>query len=51
VRAGAPLAFPTATVEASTIFPDLDKYRGPPLEIRPHGGDRASDPPLSSNTA
>src|SRR6266566_4864139 len=33
VRAGAPLAFPTATVAASTIFPDLDKYRGPPLEF------------------
>src|SRR5258708_21336011 len=33
VRAGAPLAFPTATAEASTIFPDLDKYRGPPLEF------------------
>ncbi len=33
VRAGAPLAFPTATVKASTIFPDLDKYRGPPLEF------------------
>src|SRR5437764_13055695 len=30
VRAGAPLAFPTATVEASTIFPDLDKSRRPP---------------------
>ena len=33
VRAGAPLAFPTATVNATTIFPDLDKYRGPPLEF------------------
>ena len=33
VRAGAPLAFPTATVKASTIFPDLDKYRGPPIEF------------------
>src|SRR5271170_179255 len=33
VRAGAPLAFPTATVKAATIFPDLDKYRGPPLEF------------------
>jgi amidase len=33
VRAGAPLAFPTATVDASTIFPDLDKYQGPPLEF------------------
>ena len=33
VRAGAPLRFPTETVTASTIFPDLDKYRGPPLEF------------------
>jgi Asp-tRNA(Asn)/Glu-tRNA(Gln) amidotransferase A subunit family amidase len=33
VRAGAPLRFPTETVAASTIFPDLDKYEGPPLEF------------------
>lgn len=33
VRAGAPLRFPTATVAAATIYPDLDKYRGPPLEF------------------
>src|SRR5712691_11108080 len=33
VRAGAPLAFPTDTVKAATIFPDHDKYRGPPLEF------------------
>jgi amidase len=33
VRAGAPLRFPAETVAASTIFPDLDKYRGPPLEF------------------
>jgi amidase len=33
VRAGAPLRFPTETVKASTIFPDLDKYQGPPLEF------------------
>jgi Asp-tRNA(Asn)/Glu-tRNA(Gln) amidotransferase A subunit family amidase len=32
VRAGAPLRFPTQTVKASTLFPDLDKYQGPPLE-------------------
>ena len=32
VRAGAPLSFPTATVRASTLFPDLDRYRGQPLE-------------------
>jgi amidase len=33
VRAGAPLRFPTETVKASTILPDLDKYKGPPLEF------------------
>src|SRR6266849_2411683 len=32
VRAGAQLSFPTATVNASALFPDLDKYRGKPLE-------------------
>jgi Asp-tRNA(Asn)/Glu-tRNA(Gln) amidotransferase A subunit family amidase len=32
VRAGAPLAFPTKTVKASTVFPDLDKYKGLPLD-------------------
>ena len=30
VRGGAPLRFPTETVKASTILPDLDKYKGPP---------------------
>ncbi len=33
VRAMAPLRFPTQTVKASTILPDLDKYKGPPLEF------------------
>jgi amidase len=33
VRATAPLRFPTQTVSASTIFPDLDNYKGPPLEF------------------
>ena len=33
VRAGAPLHFPTETVKASEIFPDLDQYKGPPLEF------------------
>src|SRR5215471_3319681 len=33
VRAGKPLRFPTETVNASTILPDLDQYRGPPLEF------------------
>jgi amidase len=31
-RAGAPLRFPTETVKASTFIPDLDKYKGTPLE-------------------
>src|SRR6202140_533524 len=31
VRALAPLRFPTATVKASAILPDLDGYRGKPL--------------------
>jgi amidase len=33
VRAGAPLSFSTETVAASAIYPDIDKYRGPPLEF------------------
>jgi Asp-tRNA(Asn)/Glu-tRNA(Gln) amidotransferase A subunit family amidase len=33
VRATAPLRFSTETVKASTILPDLDKYKGPPLEF------------------
>src|SRR5215475_5952626 len=33
VRAMSPLRFPTETVKASTLFPDLDKYKGPPLEF------------------
>ena len=32
VRAGAPLVFPTRTVKASAILPDLDQYRGLPLD-------------------
>src|ERR1700687_870766 len=32
VRAGTAPRFPTATVKASTLLPDLDKYQGPPLE-------------------
>ena len=30
VRAMAPLRFPTETVKASTVLPDLDNYGGPP---------------------
>jgi Asp-tRNA(Asn)/Glu-tRNA(Gln) amidotransferase A subunit family amidase len=33
VRAGAPLMFPTKTTKGSAIFPDLDQYRGKPLDF------------------
>jgi Asp-tRNA(Asn)/Glu-tRNA(Gln) amidotransferase A subunit family amidase len=33
VRGGSALRFPTQTVKASTILPDMDKYQGPPLEF------------------
>ncbi|MGE5525795.1 MAG: amidase family protein, partial [Rhodospirillaceae bacterium] len=33
VRGGAPLKFPTETVKAATVLPDLDKYKGPPIEF------------------
>jgi Asp-tRNA(Asn)/Glu-tRNA(Gln) amidotransferase A subunit family amidase len=32
VRAGVPLVFPTKTVKASTIFPNLSDYKGIPLD-------------------
>lgn len=32
IRAGAPLVFPTKTVKASTIFPNLDQYQGLSLD-------------------
>jgi amidase len=32
VRATVPMRFPTETVAASTVLPDLHKYAGPPLE-------------------
>ena len=32
VRAMTPLRFPTKTVKASALLPDLDRYKGPPLE-------------------
>jgi len=32
IRAQKPTAFPSATVTASTLLPELDKYKGPPLE-------------------
>ena len=33
VRAGQPLRFPTETVAAATLLPDLQQYAGPPLEF------------------
>ena len=33
VRAGSPLKYPTKTVKASDVFPDLDQYTGPPIEF------------------
>jgi hypothetical protein len=33
VRAGAPLQYPTRTVAASTVFPNLDQYKGLPLDL------------------
>jgi Asp-tRNA(Asn)/Glu-tRNA(Gln) amidotransferase A subunit family amidase len=33
VRAGVRLTFPTKTKKASAIFPDLDQYRGKPLDF------------------
>ena len=33
MRAGALLKYPTQTVAASTVFPDLDQYQGLPLEF------------------
>src|SRR5262245_13344494 len=32
VRAGTRLRFPTETVRADTVLPELDRYKGPPLE-------------------
>jgi len=46
VRATAPLRFPTETVKAATILPDLDKYQGPPLEFG-RMEPTASDPTVS----
>jgi amidase len=33
VRGREPLEFPTATVAAAELLPDLDRYQGPPLEL------------------
>ena len=50
VRAGTALRFPTETVKASTLLPDLDKYNGPPLEYGRMEA-TASDPTCSSSSA
>jgi amidase len=33
VRSGEPIQYPTETVAADTLFPDLDNYRGLPMEF------------------
>lgn len=43
VRGGSPIRFPRKTVKASGALPDLDKYKGPPLEFG-RMEDTASDP-------
>ena len=46
VRAQSPIQFPTETVKASDVLPDLDKYQGPPLEFGRMEA-TASDPSVS----
>ena len=46
VRAQSPIEFPTETVNASDVLPDLDKYQGPPLEFGRMEA-TASDPSVS----
>jgi amidase len=43
VRAGAPIKYPTQTVGASTIYPNLDQYQGLPLDFG-HMEQSVSDP-------
>ncbi|HEY0961977.1 MAG TPA: amidase family protein [Pseudomonadales bacterium] len=43
VRSGAPIQFPTETVAADTIFPDLDNYAGKPMDYG-HMAPTASNP-------
>jgi amidase len=45
VRGGTPLRFPTETIKASEILPDLDTYKGPALEYGRMEA-TASDPKL-----
>jgi Asp-tRNA(Asn)/Glu-tRNA(Gln) amidotransferase A subunit family amidase len=46
VRAGAPLKYPTATIAASKMIPDLDKYKGLPIDYGRMEA-TASDPKVS----
>ena len=46
IRAQSPIEFPTETVKASDVLPDLDKYQGPPLEYGRMEA-TASDPSVS----
>ena len=46
VRAQSPIQFPTETVKASDVLPDLDQYQGPPLEFG-RMETTASDPSVS----
>jgi amidase len=43
VRAGAPIRYPTQTIAASTVFPNLDQYKGLPLQLG-HMEQSVSDP-------
>ena len=46
VRAQSPIQFPTETIKASEVLPDLDRYQGPPLELGRMEA-TASDPEVS----
>ena len=46
VRAQSPIQFPTETIKASEVLPDLDRYQGPPLEFGRMEA-TASDPEVS----
>ena len=48
MRGLAPLRFPSETIKASTILPDLHKYQGPPLNS--DGWRRPPPTPASSSS-
>ena len=50
VRAQAAIQFPTETVKASTLLPDLDKYEGKPLEFKDSDPDSQADRALQRLT-